>query len=60
MSIKVGDEVQLKSGGPVMTVQQMGDYTPEGPEDGVLCVWFDGSNPMERVFAQATLNKFTD
>ena len=39
---KKGDVVRLKSGGPKMTVSDVGDYTTSGgPEDGVHCVWFD-------------------
>ena len=48
--IKKGDRVILKSGGPIMTVQDLGDYTMEGFEDGANCVWFDGNQPLERVF----------
>jgi len=54
--IKKGDQVQLKSGGPIMTVQEVGDYTiSAGIEDGALCVWFEGSKPMEKVFDRAVL-----
>ena len=48
--INVGDEVQLKSGGPIMTVQEI--------QDGgryALCVWFDGNSPKTHVFPVATL-----
>lgn len=53
--IKKGDQVMLKSGGPLMTVQDVGDYTNMGVEDGALCVWFDRSQPQEKVFSIATL-----
>lgn len=59
-NIKKGDEVQLKSGGPIMTVQDIDDYSPTGPEDGALCVWFDKNNPMEKVFSLSTLRKYSD
>jgi len=56
--IKKGDEVKLKSGGPVMTVQNIGDYSfGTGIEDGVLCVWFEGTDVKEKVFDRATLIK---
>ncbi|ODN65689.1 YodC family protein [Methylophaga muralis] len=58
--IKKGDEVQLKSGGPIMTVQGIGDYSPSGPDDGALCIWFDKSTPMEKIFSLATLRKYSD
>lgn len=49
--IKRGCKVILKSGGPIMTVQHIGDYTMSAAvENGALCVWFDGSKPMEKVF----------
>ncbi|ARP68127.1 MULTISPECIES: YodC family protein [Mesorhizobium] len=35
-----GDVVQLKSGGPQMTVEQVGK-TSMTDEDGVWCVWFE-------------------
>jgi uncharacterized protein YodC (DUF2158 family) len=37
-----GDQVILKSGGPVMTVETV---------DGgiVTCIWFDGKSPSQRV-----------
>jgi uncharacterized protein YodC (DUF2158 family) len=37
---KAGDLVQLKSGGPIMTVEQVGK-TAMLQEDGVWCVWFE-------------------
>jgi uncharacterized protein YodC (DUF2158 family) len=44
--VKKGDQVQLKSGGPIMTVQEIGDYSMNaGIEDGAFCVWFDGNKP---------------
>jgi len=48
--IKKGDRVVLKSGGPLMTVQGVGDYSmSSGIEDGALCVWFDGNNPKPAI-----------
>lgn len=53
-----GDQVKLKSGGPVMTVQSTGDYAPMGPEDGVSCTWFDVKHVRkEDVFDAAVLEK---
>ena len=38
--IKAGDVVQLKSGGPPMTVESIGNYElMEGPQAN--CQWFD-------------------
>ena len=39
---KKGDVVRLKSGGPKMTVSSVGSHADTGgPEEGVICVWFD-------------------
>jgi uncharacterized protein YodC (DUF2158 family) len=45
--IKVGDVVQLRSGGPVMTVGSRGGNN----HAYVGCVWFDGSNVKEHGFS---------
>jgi uncharacterized protein YodC (DUF2158 family) len=37
---KPGDLVRVKSGGPLMTVEQLGDSATYG-EDFVACVWFE-------------------
>jgi len=50
MNFKIGDTVMLKSGGPLMTV--------ENEEEGgrVMCKWFDEKNkPFERVFDERML-----
>ena len=45
--IKKGDRVVLKSGGALMTIQGIGDYSmSNGIEDGALCVWFDGNKTL--------------
>lgn len=54
MELKVGDVVQLKSGGPKMTVSQYPFKTISGVEnkDQVECRWFDDKNQLKkRVFA---------
>lgn len=57
--IKKGDRVQLKSGGPIMTVQNLGSYG--SVENGALCVWFDQkNNPMEKVFDVETLELYQE
>jgi uncharacterized protein YodC (DUF2158 family) len=48
MAFQEGDVVQLKSGGPRMTV--------EGYEDGlVVCVWFEEKNRKNSAFKEATI-----
>lgn len=59
-NIGKGDVVVLKSGGPDMTVDEIGDYSQGmgmGPTNGVHCVWFDGKKPMDKVFDAAVLKK---
>lgn len=56
MTFKVGDTVRLKSHGPVMAVQQVGDFSfSTGIEDGARCAWFDGDKAEDKVFATASL-----
>lgn len=50
--IKAGDVVVLKSGGPSMTVNSVGDRY------GTLsayCTWFDGKKQVEGVFPVTSL-----
>jgi uncharacterized protein YodC (DUF2158 family) len=47
----VGDEVQLKSGGAVMTIERI-DH-----DDDVRCVWFEGKKVQRGTFVAATLRK---
>ncbi|MCC7388538.1 MAG: DUF2158 domain-containing protein [Phycisphaerales bacterium] len=49
-----GDVVQLKSGGPRITVDEYGTFGMTRTE-GVKCVWFDGSRRLEEVFDEALL-----
>ncbi|WP_231876380.1 YodC family protein [Azotobacter vinelandii] len=55
-----GDIVVLKSGGPAMTIESIGNYAEglaRGPERGAKCIWFDGGKPQEHVFDVAVLEK---
>lgn len=50
-NITKGVTVRLKSGGPLMTVQEISDFSiSAGISNGAMCVWFDGVKPMEKVF----------
>ena len=55
-NFQCGKQVQLKSSGPVMTVQEVGDYVGINP--GVLCVWFDpkGGTFLNKVFRPEMLD----
>lgn len=60
MEFETGDTVRLKSGGPLMTVEQTGEhYSVTGP--AVWCVWFEkvGSkqNVQRDTFPAAGLQK---
>jgi uncharacterized protein YodC (DUF2158 family) len=52
-----GDLVKLRSGGPVMTVADFGDYGPVKSKNGVKCVWFEKTKNYEEVFDEAVLEK---
>ena len=55
--LKVGDVVQLKSGGPEMTISDVpGDGHSFAP-DKYICVWFEGSNKKSDTFKGDMLNK---
>jgi uncharacterized protein YodC (DUF2158 family) len=52
---KDGDAVRLRSGGPDMTIKQIGIFGMGGTTKEALCTWFDGKKLCEQVFALATL-----
>lgn len=53
---KTGDVVQLKSGGPKMTVSQAGKAAMTG-KLSVWCDWFDGTKKMEGTFPPESLKR---
>lgn len=60
-SFTKGMVVQLVSGGPKMSVADVGDYGPLNSSDGVKCVWFDAKNiKCEEVFDAAILKEFVE
>lgn len=52
-----GDVVQLKSGGPQMTIKGIGKYGIVPKEDNALCEWFDGKKRNEHVFELHSIEK---
>ena len=56
MDFKVGDVVRLKSGSPLMTIQEIGKYN-YSDEDSAKCSWFDGKKRYSDIFELETLNK---
>jgi len=55
--LKVGDVVQLKSGGPKMTIEGIGKYGMGATRDRAKCLWFDGAKRFEDLFELTTLTK---
>jgi len=57
MMIKKGDVVTLKSGGPKMTVQSIGDSKPGplGTVRWIRCIWFNNNLVNEYNFDEAVL-----
>jgi uncharacterized protein YodC (DUF2158 family) len=53
--IAKGSIVSLKSGGPAMTVQEVGSYTGYGIPNGAKCVWFENDKKKEDLFDVETL-----
>ena len=53
--IQIGDIVRLKSGGPKMTVENVGEYT--GTKNGAACTWFDEENKKTEIFDVRVLVK---
>lgn len=56
VQLKVGDVVRLKSGGPSMTVTQVGEDAYGVPM--VWCAWFEGTKPMDGTFPPGALELF--
>jgi uncharacterized protein YodC (DUF2158 family) len=57
MSFNVGDTVQLKSGGPNMTVTRVGTA---GGEPMVWCAWFEGTKDAYALFPPDALKTPTE
>lgn len=54
MDLKIGDVVRLKSGGPKMTITEIGKYGYSDHEQ-VKCVWFDSNKKTEDLFEKEVL-----
>ena len=53
---KKGDVVQLKSGGPKMTIDDIGEYgSGNSSHIRASCLWFDGGERKEGEFSLDTL-----
>ena len=52
---KVGEVVQLRSGGPEMTIVRESD--PSGGKKSYVCTWFKNDEPKYNTFPAGTLQK---
>lgn len=52
--LKSGDVVQLKSGGPLMTIDEIGKFGYDD-RDKAKCIWFDGKKKYEELFTLESL-----
>jgi uncharacterized protein YodC (DUF2158 family) len=57
---KPGDVVELKSGGPKMTVAKIGPVAMGSSKLEVWCEWFDGSKKTKDHFMPASLQISSD
>jgi uncharacterized protein YodC (DUF2158 family) len=57
---KAGDIVQLRSGGPKMTVQRYGESNIESEGVCVWCKWFVGSKYKHESFLEDSLEPAED
>lgn len=57
-SFSKGQTVRLKSGGPTMTIEDVGSI--EGIEQAALCVWFDDKKELKRANFDQALLKYYD
>jgi uncharacterized protein YodC (DUF2158 family) len=55
--IKAGDVVELKSGGPRMTVDSYSTNGNEEDKNVVLCCWFDVNMIRMNTFSTSSLRK---
>lgn len=49
--MQAGDVVQLKSGGPQMTIS----HKAAGGASGWVCIWFDGAKKEQAIFPENAL-----
>lgn len=54
---KAGDLVQLKSGGPVMTIEKANEDFYNNWDGGYSCSWFAGAKNNHRSFAEEALKE---
>ncbi|TNE65275.1 MAG: DUF2158 domain-containing protein [Rhodobacteraceae bacterium] len=57
---KPGDVVQLKSGGPSMTVSQLPGKHGHVPRDSYVCQWFKGASKEQGAFVEEELQTYVN
>jgi len=57
--LKIGDVVVLKSGGPEMTINTIGETEYED-FDSAWCVWFDKNKQVKGVFPMTSLKAYKE
>lgn len=60
MEWKVGDVVQLKSGGPAMTVNIIELHPDDLSVVSIHCTWFTGTAVSEKAFAPDALQAYKE
>lgn len=57
-NFELGDTVELKSGGPTMTIEKIGPRFEGQKEQGAHCAWFNEKNqPQKSWFPLTSLKK---
>ena len=55
MDLKPGDVVQLKSGGPKMTISKIGKFAGAPVRITAVCEWFDGAKKEKALFEPTSI-----
>lgn len=58
-NLKPGDVVRLKSGGPEMTIEDIGEYSWGSERQQAMCKWFEGTKLHTDTFELASLERVT-
>jgi uncharacterized protein YodC (DUF2158 family) len=59
-NLQAGDTVQLKSGGPKMTIDRIGKQYGSDPDPQAWCSWFDEKNKTQSKWFPLTSLKKVD
>jgi uncharacterized protein YodC (DUF2158 family) len=56
-ALRAGDTVQLKHGGPIMTIDLIAKFGMGSAHESARCIWYDGKKQVQQVFELASLKK---